>query len=127
MKHLAILLTLLLFTSCGSSGDDAGGTTGPPAVTNDPPVASDDTISTPSNTSVLIDVLANDTDPDGDTISLVSLTAPTNGSAVIVNGQIEYTPPASYIGADTFTYTIEDSFAAQATATVYMDVVSGIT
>ena len=96
-------------------------------IPNNPPTAVDDNASTPESVTVTIDVMANDSDPDGDTISLVSLTAPTNGSAVIANGQIEYTPPASYIGADTFTYTIEDSFAAQATATVYMDVVSGIT
>ena len=95
---------------------------------NNPPIAVDDNASTPESVTVTIDVMANDSDPDGDTISLVSLTAPTNGSAVIVNGQVEYTPPTSYIGADTFTYTIEDSFAAQATATVYMDVVvSGTT
>ncbi len=96
-------------------------------IPNNPPTAVDDNASTLESVTVTIDVMANDSDPDGDTISLVSLTAPTNGSAVIVNGQIEYTPPASYIGADTFTYTIEDSFAAQATATVYMDVVSSIT
>jgi formylglycine-generating enzyme required for sulfatase activity len=97
-------------------------------IPNNPPTAVDDNASTPESVTVTIDVMANDSDPDGDTISLVSLTAPTNGSAVIANGQIEYTPPASYIGADTFTYTIEDSFAAQATATVYMDVVvSGTT
>jgi sulfatase modifying factor 1 len=96
-------------------------------IPNNPPTAVDDNASTPESVTVTIDVMANDSDPDGDTISLVSLTAPTNGSAVIVNGQVEYTPPTSYIGADSFTYTIEDSFAAQATATVYMDVVSGTT
>ena len=73
---------------------------------NNAPQAVDDNASVLENSVMLIDVLANDSDPDGDTISLVSLTAPTNGSAVIVNGQIEYTPQASYIGADTFTYTI---------------------
>jgi formylglycine-generating enzyme required for sulfatase activity len=94
---------------------------------NNPPTAVDDNASTPESVTVTIDVLVSDSDPDGDTISLVSLTAPTNGSAVIVNGQVEYTPQASYTGADTFTYTIEDSFAAQATATVYVNVVPGIT
>jgi len=104
-------------------GDQDTATVTVTVTANNPPLAVDDNASVVENLVVLIDVLANDSDPDGDTISLVSLTAPTNGSAVIVNGQIEYTPQASYIGADTFTYTIEDSFAAQATASVYVDVV----
>jgi formylglycine-generating enzyme required for sulfatase activity len=89
---------------------------------NNAPLAVDDNASVTENGVVLIDVLVNDSDPDGDTISLVSLTAPTNGSAVIANGQIEYTPLVNYLGVDSFTYVIEDSFAAQATATVYMGV-----
>ena len=92
-------------------------------IPNNPPIAVDDNASVTENGVVLINVLVNDSDPDGDAISLVSLTAPTNGSAVIVNGQVENTPQATYVGADTFTYTIEDSFAAQATATVYVNVV----
>jgi hypothetical protein len=106
-------------------GDQDTATVTVTVTANNSPLAVDDNANVVENSVVLIDVLANDSDPDGDTISLVSLTAPTNGSAVIVNGQIEYTPPASYIGADTFTYTIEDSFAAQATATVIMDVFAG--
>jgi formylglycine-generating enzyme required for sulfatase activity len=94
-------------------------------VYNNPPLAVDDNASVDANSVVLIDVLSTDSDPDGDAISLVSLTAPTNGSAVIVSGQVEYTPLIGYSGADTFTYTIEDSFAAQATATVSVDVVPG--
>jgi formylglycine-generating enzyme required for sulfatase activity len=96
----------------------------PITVQNNPPTALDDNGSVIISAAILIDVLANDSDPDGDAISLVSLTAPTNGSAVIVSGQVEYTPLTGYTGADTFTYTIEDSFAAQATATVYVNVVS---
>jgi predicted outer membrane repeat protein len=121
MKHLAILLTLLLFTSCGSSGDDTGGTTGPPAVTNDPPVASDDTISTPSNTSVLIDVLANDTDPDGDVLTITSVSGGI-GVATISGDEVDYSPAENWHGIDSFTYTIEDTAGNQASAAVTVTV-----
>ena len=121
MKHLAILLTLLLFTSCGSGGDDAGGTTGPPAVTNDPPVASDDTISTPSNTSVLIDVLANDTDPDGDVLTITSVSGGV-GVATISGDEVDYSPAENWSGLDSFTYTIEDTAGNQASAAVTVTV-----
>jgi hypothetical protein len=94
------------------------------AMPNHPPTAVDDNASTYESVTVTIDVMANDSDIDGDAISLVSVNTPTNGTALIVSGQIEYTPLAGYYGADSFTYVIEDVFAAQATATVFVDVVT---
>jgi hypothetical protein len=93
------------------------------AMPNNPPTAVDDNASANANSVVLIDVLFNDSDPDGDPISVVSVNTPTNGTTLIVSGQIEYTPLAGYVGADSFTYLIEDTFGAQATATVFVDVV----
>jgi len=60
---------------------------------------------------LLIDVLANDTDPDG-TINVGSLTIvqpPLNGTAVIVSGQIQYTPNPGFVGGDGFLYTVRDN------------------
>ena len=91
-------------------------------VANDAPIAVDDIAGVSINTFVLIDVLANDSDPEGDPMSIVSVTTPTNGEALIVSGQIEYCPTTDYIGADSFAYVIEDSFGAQATAMVYVAV-----
>jgi hypothetical protein len=99
----------------------------PITIQQNPPIAVDDYSTVQKDGIELIDVLANDSDPDGDAISIVSVSAPTNGTVLIVSGQIAYIPLAGYVGMDSFTYTIEDSFAAQATATVYMDVVSGTT
>lgn len=93
---------------------------------NNPPTAVDDNATTDESVLVTINVLANDSDPDGDLLSIVAVAGTGNASLAIVNGQVEYTPQASYLGTDTFTYTIEDSFAAQATATVYVDVVSNM-
>jgi subtilisin family serine protease len=72
-----------------------------------PPTANNDTASTVEQTAVRINVLANDTDPDGDQLSVTSVGAAANGT-VINNGDgtVTYTPRAGFIGADTFTYTI---------------------
>ena len=80
---------------------------------NHAPVAVDDTASTAFETSVLVDVLANDSDPDGDSLTLISLSTPTNGQAEIELGagnvqQIRYTPGAGFDGAATLTYQISD-------------------
>ncbi len=70
--------------------------------TNNAPIADDDSATTDEDTAVLIDVLANDSDPDGDTFGIVSVSAPTNGSAIAVGGQIEYTPGSNFNGSDSF-------------------------
>ena len=80
--------------------------------TNIAPVAADDSVTTPFETSVLIDVLANDTDADpGDTLSIQSVGTPSNGTAVIEAGQIRYTPNNGFSGADSFTYVATDGTA----------------
>jgi len=91
----------------------------------DPPIALDDAASTRINTMVTIPVLANDTDPDGDPISIVSATSPSTG-AVMVNpdGTITYTPANNYEGLATFTYTIEDTAGARSTATVNVTMIA---
>ncbi|MBC8371400.1 MAG: tandem-95 repeat protein, partial [Planctomycetes bacterium] len=94
--------------------------------TNNAPVAVDDNASVAENGMVTIDALSNDSDPDGDVISIVSVNTPLNGTALIVSGQIEYTPLSNYVGADSFTYVIEDVYGLQATATVYVDVVGSV-
>ncbi|MBV7265915.1 Ig-like domain-containing protein [Erythrobacter ani] len=87
-------------------------------ITNPPPVAANDTATTDEDVAVNIDVLANDTDPDGDTLSLASATA-LNGSAVIeADGTITYTPAQDFNGTDTITYQISDGEGGVDTATV---------
>ncbi len=90
---------------------------------NDGPVAVNDTATTPEDTSVTTAVLANDTDGDGDTLSVSSVTTPAHGGAVInPDKTITYTPAANYNGADSFSYTIGDGHAGIATATVNVTV-----
>ena len=74
------------------------------------PAASDDQFTIAEDSSAkLFNVLANDTDADGDTITLFNVNS-TLGSASIVNGQIEYTPPANFSGQTVLTYSITDGY-----------------
>ena len=89
---------------------------------NDAPIAQDDTASVDEDASVTIDVLANDSDIEDDTLTIVSVTAPSDGgSATILNGQIVYQPLGDFNGTETFTYTASDG-AGSATATVTLTV-----
>ena len=81
------------------------------------PDAQNDSASTQEGTPVTLDTLANDSDPDGDTLTITSVEDPDNGTAVISGGQIIYTPDAGFVGTDTFTYTISDGNGGTATAT----------
>ena len=82
-----------------------GGGSGPE---NNPPVAVNDTAEVISGSSVVINVLTNDSDPDGDSLTLDSLTAPSHGVAVANGNSVNYTSSAGFIGTDTFEYTIND-------------------
>jgi hypothetical protein len=93
------------------------------ASVNDPPVAADDSASTDEDTPVTIDVLANDTDADGDALSVDSVTQPANGTAVInPNDTVTYTPDPDFNGTDTFDYTVSDGNGGTDTATVTITV-----
>lgn len=93
------------------------------------PVANTDTRSVPQGVPITIDVLNNDFDDDGDSLSIVadSIVGPENGR-VIVNsdGGIQYIPAAGFIGQDQFQYTVVDDSSAQETAvgTVIINVVA---
>ena len=77
-----------------------------------PPYAMDDVANTAQDTPITVDVLENDYDGNGDTITLQSVTPRSaKGGAVKVtpdNRQARYTPPAGFIGQDTFGYTVVD-------------------
>ncbi|NWF53076.1 MAG: cadherin-like domain-containing protein, partial [Nitrospirae bacterium] len=82
---------------------------------NVPPEANDDTATTDEDTSVDIDVISNDTDPDGAIApATVSITDnPAHGTAVAnTDGTVTYTPNAGFSGIDTFTYTVKDNEGA---------------
>ncbi|MGI9495313.1 MAG: Ig-like domain-containing protein [Mariniblastus sp.] len=76
---------------------------------NDNPVASDDSSVTNEDTAVLINVISNDTDVDGDSLTVDSVNQPANGTVVNNgDGTVTYTPANGFFGVDTFSYTVSD-------------------
>ena len=90
------------------------------------PVAVDDSIETFEETAITIDVLLNDSDPNGDSLTVSDVEDPTNGTASINPDQtITYTPDAGFNGEETFTYTASDGTGGTDTATVTVTVHAG--
>jgi hypothetical protein len=157
--------------SGSSNGDtdddngDGGGNSSPPETTpppppspdsssppstepvNNPPIAQVDVATTDQDTPVVIDVLANDVDSNGDSLIIDSVDEESiqggnvrvissgntndedsvtdddnNNSEANANERIEYTPAEGFIGSDEFTYTISDGNGAIDSATVTITV-----
>ena len=88
-----------------------------------PPDAVDDSLTTPENTPGTVGVLGNDTDPDGDALTVTDWTYGAHGSVTCTaSGACTYTPAASFNGADSFTYTISDGHGGTDTAMVNVTV-----
>ncbi|HDZ5419363.1 TPA: tandem-95 repeat protein, partial [Vibrio harveyi] len=76
---------------------------------NDAPVAVNDTVTTDEDTAVTIDVLANDSDPENDTLTITAASVPTEqGTVAIVDGKLVFTPAENFNGDATISYTISD-------------------
>ncbi|MDP2830349.1 MAG: Ig-like domain-containing protein [Sulfuricellaceae bacterium] len=89
---------------------------------NRDPVARNDAYSLNRDQSELLEVMANDGDPDQDPLQIVSVSQPAHGSALLSGGKIRYTPVPGYVGADAFSYTIADGKGATSTAQVSLSV-----
>ncbi len=109
--------------SDGQGGSATASVTVTVTSVNDAPIAVADSASTNGAFAVTIDVLSNDSDPDGDTLTVDSLTQPTNGSVEINADQtVRYTPVSNYSGSDNFSYTVADGTGATDTASVTVSV-----
>jgi VCBS repeat-containing protein len=100
---------------------------------NDAPVANDDSFGTAEDTPVTFDVRSNDSDVDGDALSVTKIngTAIGVGSPVAItggsislglDGQLTYTPTANFNGTPSFTYTLSDGHGGTSVATVNLTV-----
>ncbi|HGF3750333.1 TPA: tandem-95 repeat protein, partial [Vibrio parahaemolyticus] len=99
------------FTYIVTSGGVSESTTVSVDVTpeNDAPVAKDDTAITDEDTPVTIDVLPNDSDVDGDKLSIESASVPKEqGTVEVVNGKLVFTPAENFNGDAEITYTVTD-------------------
>lgn len=76
---------------------------------NDPPVSQPDSATTEEGTAVAVSVLANDSDVDGDPLTVAGVSAPSNGSAAVnADNTVTYTPNAGFTGLDSFGYRAND-------------------
>jgi hypothetical protein len=91
-----------------------------------PPVAANDSYSTGENTALTVSapgVLGNDSDPDGDTLSTVLVSAPSNGTlAMNPDGSFIYVPNTGFFGIDNFKYETSDGQLHSNVATVTIEV-----
>ncbi|HSD53478.1 MAG TPA: Ig-like domain-containing protein [Burkholderiales bacterium] len=150
-------LMMPYLTSCGGSGESPPATSAPdpappnpdappdpdptppdpdpdpvpppdPADENRPPVAVDDAASTRRDVAVVIEVLANDTDPDGDPLALGPVGAAAHGVATAqADGSVRYVPAAGFEGGDTFSYTVSDGLGGTDNASVSITVLAPAT
>jgi len=91
--------------------------------TNTPPIAAADSAGTNEDLPVMINLLANDADADGQPLTVTNLTQPESGAIVRNADQtVTYTPAANFHGTDSFTYTVFDGLAHSAPSTVTISV-----
>jgi hypothetical protein len=90
---------------------------------NHAPVAQDDSATTNEGQSVTINVLANDSDTDGDTLSISSVGKPHHSTVSVLGNNVIYTPVSGFTGTESFSYTITDGHGGTATAQVIVTVV----
>lgn len=93
------------------------------ASVNDNPIAVSDSTTTTQSLAVVVNVLANDSSPDGGSLTIQSVTQGANGAVVNNgNGTVTYTPSGGFVGNDSFNYTIRDTQNDTDTTTVYVTV-----
>ena len=108
--------------SDGNGGTDTATVTITINGVNDPPVAVNDSAITNEDTPVVIDVLNNDSDVDGDALTVDSVTQGTNGSVINNGGNVTYIPALGFNGTDSFNYTVSDGNGGTDTAAVNVNV-----
>ena len=103
------LLATSILTACGGSSDNAPTETPDKPQANIAPIAVTDEAIVQNNEVLTLNVLSNDTDSDGDSLSLSQvITQPTHGTVAIEDNQLVYTPEENYAGTDSLTYQISD-------------------
>ena len=91
---------------------------------NDSPIVTDDTAKVHEDASMTINVLDNDSDVEGDTLTISSVAAANGTVSVNADGTLEYTGNTNFNGTDTITYVVSDGNGGTNTASVTVDVIS---
>ncbi len=89
---------------------------------NQPPVLVDDFFTLQEDGVISFEALANDDDPEGDSLSIVDFSQPRNGGVVLDGTRFVYTPNEDFYGQDSFVYSAADSQGNQSQASVDLQV-----
>ncbi|MEE4348913.1 MAG: Ig-like domain-containing protein [Pacificimonas sp.] len=113
-----------LFTvSDGAGGQATATATFTLQAVNDAPVAEADNVTTAEDTPLVFDPLANDRDPDGDALTLVSITETALGTlAIVEGGRLSFIPNANAFGATTAIYEVADASGLVASAAIAIEI-----
>lgn len=125
-RILALAVVTALLAACG---DDEPTAPPPPADTpkeNVRPTAVDDSVTVQQSQTATIVVLANDSDPDGDDLTVQLVSGPEHGTVEpAADGAFRYSPEPDYLGPDAFDYAVSDGKGGADTATVHITVEPG--
>ena len=109
----------------GNGGTDTGTVTVTVDPVNDVPVSVDDVLTvSEDSSSVLVDVLANDSDVDQDNLTVSSVETTGSGAVSTDGSQISYEPASNFHGTETISYTVDDGNGGTDTATLMVNVSS---
>jgi hypothetical protein len=92
---------------------------------NNAPAAVDDAFTTTVEEAMTFNVVANDSDPDGNPLSVSAVTQGAHGAVTYSGGSVTYTPDAGFLGDDSFTYTVSDGQGGSDEGAVSVRVVEG--
>lgn len=114
--------------SDGKGGTDTAVVTIATYDPNDPahsgwPIIVDENITVHSGQTILIDVLANDSDPDGDTLILDQVDDPAHGVTTKINGKVQYTANVGHTGPDIFWYGVHDGYGHNGAGKVMITII----
>jgi hypothetical protein len=87
---------------------------------NRPPLARSESFVTENGEVMLFNLIANDTDPDGDLVMRINFTQPSHGMIIDLSGELYYAVAPGFVGEDMLTYEIQDEYGGTDTADVYI-------
>ena len=114
--------TITYTISDGTTGTDTATVSVSVSPVNDAPVAVDDTATITEDTPTDLTVLTNDSDVDGDPLTVTTASSPDGSVAINSDGTINFTPTSNFTGTTTVTYTVTDGAGGTDSATVTVTV-----
>lgn len=120
IRFILLLFVSTLLVACGGGGGGSSSSPPPPPPPPSPGSVTDDSITLVEDNPTTIDVLDNDSNVTAASLAIES--DPANGSATVSSGRILYTPAADYVGADSFTYSVEGEDGVSLSASVSITV-----